>query len=193
MTTNESQFDRPIPPNAVCAQCGGRGGDVRWYCLIGNGDHPRRFLFCGACSEKVKAPDAAPTAPVWPTLTEAEMQRETRRQKAFARLGTENPICVCCGETDWRCMELHHLEGKDFGKTLVCVCRNCHRKLSEAQKDHTRSASPGKPPLSGESVGRLLQGLADLLMLIAEKLWEYGAYLIEQASTPKRKHKAVRA
>lgn len=193
MTTNENHLDRPIPPNAVCAQCGGSGGGIKWYCLTGNGDHPRRFLLCGACSERIKAPATAPTAPVGPTLSEADMLCETRRQKAFARLGTDHPICVCCGETNWRCMELHHLEGKDFGKTLVCVCRNCHRKLSEAQKDHTRSANPGKPPLSHESIGRLLQGLADLLMLIAEKLWEYGAYLIEQASAPKRKAKPARA
>lgn len=194
MTPNESQFDRPIPPSAVCAQCGGRHAGVQWYCLTGNGDHPRRFLLCSACTERIKAPAAViRNAPIGPTLSEADMQRETRRQKAFARLGTDHPICVCCGETDWRCMELHHLEGKEFGKTLVCVCRNCHRKLSEAQKDHTHSANPGKPPLSGQSIGQLLQGLADLLMLIAAKLWEYGAYLIEQASTPKRKPGGARA
>jgi hypothetical protein len=192
MTTNENQFDRPVPPNAVCAQCGEGSAGLKWYCLTGNGDHPRRFLLCDACAEKVKAPAPAPTAPIEPTLSEAEMQRETRRQKAFARLGTDRPICVCCGETDWCCMELHHLEGKDCGKTLVCVCRNCHRKLSEAQKDHARSAGAGKPPLSSESIGRLLQGLADFLILIAEKLWEYGAYLIEHASTPKRQAKAAR-
>ncbi|MDE2166558.1 MAG: HNH endonuclease [Alphaproteobacteria bacterium] len=125
-------------------------------------------------------------------MSEAEMQQETRRQKAFERLGTDNPICVCCGETDWRCMELHHVEGKDHGKTLVCVCRNCHRKLSHMQKDHTQSARLGKPPTNIESIGKLLQGLADFLIMLAEKLWEYGAYLIEQASAPKPKVKPVR-
>ena len=189
MTMTGNHFDRLIPLNAVCALNGAHRTNLKWYCMTGNGDHPRRFLLCDACAERIKTPAAAPPGPIGPTLNEADMQRETRRQKALARLGTDHPICVCCGETNWRCMELHHLEGKDFGKTLVCVCRNCHRKLSEAQKDHTRSASPGKPPLSGESIGRLLQGLADLLMLIAEKLWEYGAYLIEQAGTPKRKAK----
>ncbi|MGH9765676.1 MAG: hypothetical protein ACREAC_32975, partial [Blastocatellia bacterium] len=89
-------------------------------------------------------------------------------------------------------MELHHLQGKDFGSFLVCVCRNCHRKLSDMQKDHTQSGKLGKPPMNIESIGKLLQGLADFLMQLAEKLWEYGAYLIEQASTPKWKPRPSR-
>lgn len=194
MTTNENQFDRPIPPNAVCALNSAHRTNLKWCCMTGNGDHPRRFLVCDDCIKLIKAEaqtaqDAPPSAP---SMSETEMQRETRRQKAFDRLGTDSPTCVCCGETDWRCMELHHLEGKDFGKTLVCVCRNCHRKLSDMQKDHARSAEPGERPTSVESIGQFLQGLADLLIMLAEKLWEYGAYLIEQASTPKRKARSVR-
>lgn len=193
MITNENQFDRPVPPNAVCAQCGRGSAGLKWYCLTGNGDHPHRFVLCDACADKTKAPATAiPTASIEPTLSEADMQRETRRQKAFDRLGTDHPICACCGETDWRCMELHHLEGKDYGKTLVCICRNCHRKLSDMQKGHAQSAKFGERPTNVECIGQFLQGLADLLIMLAEKLWEYGAYLIEQASTPKRKLKAAR-
>ena len=120
-------------------------------------------------------------------MSEREKRYETRRQKAFDRLGTDDPICACCPETDWRCMELHHLEGEDFGKTLVIVCRNCHRKLSDAQKDHT--AKFGEPPTSIESIGQFLQGLADLLLLLAAKLWEFGEYLLEQARSQTLKKK----
>ena len=112
-------------------------------------------------------------------MSEKEMKRETRRQKAFDRLGTDHPMCACCPETDWRCMELHHLEGEDFGKTLIVVCRNCHRKLSDAQKDHPTKS--GEPPTSTERIGHFLMGLADLFLLLAGKLWEFGQYLIEQA------------
>lgn len=195
MTADQSQFDRPIPPNAVCALNGTHRANLKWCCMTGNGDHPRRFLLCEECIERIKgegeATQSASDPP--PAMSEVEMQRETRRQKAFERLGTNNPICICCGATDWRYMELHHLEGKDFGKTLVRVCRNCHRRLSDMQKDHMRSTEPGERPTSVESIGQFLQGLADLLIMLAEKLWEYGAYLIEHASTPKRKAKPARA
>jgi hypothetical protein len=189
MTTNASPFDRPIPPNAVCAQCGGHHTTLKWYCLTGDGDHPRRFLLCDECAGRIKAKAHAEQRPPTPSpsMSEAELRQETRRQRAFQRLGTDHPICVCCGGLDWRYMELHHLEGKVFGKTLVCVCRNCHRKLSNMQKDHARSAELGECPTNIERIGQFLQGLADLLVMLAEKLWEYGAYLIEQASTPNRK------
>lgn len=193
MTKSESPFDRPIPPDAVCAQCGEHRTTLKHYCLTGNGDHPRRFLLCDECADRIKTKAQATQSrpPAIPAMTEAEMRRETRRQKAFDRLGTDHPICACCGETDWQCMELHHLQGKDFGSFLVCVCRNCHRKLSDLQKDHTQSARIGERPTSIESIGQFLQGLADWLILLAEKLWEYGAYLIEQASKPKPKTKPV--
>jgi len=195
MTTNENPFDRPIPPNAVCALNGAHRTNLKWYSMTGDGDHPRRFLLCDECIKRIKAEaramQGAPASV--PSMNEAELRRETRRQKAFDRLGTDCPICICCGETDWRCMELHHLEGKDFGKTLICVCRNCHRKLSDMQKDRTPSGSSGSPPTSSECIGQFLQGLADLLILIARKLREYGAYLIEQANAPKRKSKRAGA
>jgi hypothetical protein len=76
-------------------------------------------------------------------------------------------------------MEVHHLEGKDFGKTLIVVCRNCHRKLTDAQKDHPPKF--GETPTTLESIGHFLMGLADMLLMLAGKLWEFGEYLIEQA------------
>jgi hypothetical protein len=80
-------------------------------------------------------------------------------------------------------MELHHLEGTDFGKTLINVCRNCHRKLSDAQRDHAPKL--GEPPTTLESSGHFLIGLCDLLCLIADKLRDLAEYLIEQARQQK--------
>lgn len=100
---------------------------------------------------------------------------ETRRQNAFRRLGTDNPICVLCPCADWRCLELHHIAGQKHHDDLSIVCRNCHKKLSDNQLDH--------PPVQEQDsiIGRYLIGLADLLAMIAERLKKFGLFLIEMA------------
>jgi hypothetical protein len=142
------------------------------------GQRANSFFLCDDCLGIIfaRAPGAEERNP---TMSEKDMRREVRLQRAHDRLGTEYPHCACCLETDPHCLELHHLEGKDYGKTLINLCANCHRKLSDAQKDQT--ATLGEPPVTLERIGRFLHGLADLLMLIADKLWEFGEYLIAQA------------
>mgnify|MGYP003136612480 CR=1 FL=1 len=85
---------------------------------------------------------------------------ETRKERALRRLGCDDPACIECGETDWRCLELHHIAGKDYGDDLVIVCRNCHRKLSDRQRDHLEPAGPETSTL--ERIGRFLNGIAVL-------------------------------
>ena len=105
---------------------------------------------------------------------------ERRRQRAFERLGTNTPRCVLCGESDWRCLELHHLAGKVFDDFGTILCRNCHRRASDAQKDHSKKSS--SPPDPMECIGHFLLGLADFLVLLIEKLREFGADLIARAN-----------
>ena len=112
-------------------------------------------------------------------MNDYEKLQERRKQKALERLGTNNPICVLCGETDWRCLELHHIAGKPFDGALAIVCRNCHRKLSDLQKDHPQPVSA--PPDPFEGIGHFLLGLADLFALLVEKLREFGHDLISRA------------
>jgi hypothetical protein len=124
-------------------------------------------------------------------MNETERQGERRRQNAFERLGTNNPRCVVCGETDWRCLELHHLPGRGYGDELVIVCRNCHRKLSDMQKDHPASSKEPSDPL--EIIGRFLLGMADLLELLIAKLREFGRALVAQARSHSNSEDEVRS
>lgn len=110
-----------------------------------------------------------------------ELRREKRRRRALERLGTTTPGCVECGETDWRCLEAHHVAGQDFGDDTVILCRNCHRKLSDDQRDHPQPVS--SPPGQLDRIGHFLLGLGDLLKRLAEKCLEYGHTLIEYAKT----------
>lgn len=105
--------------------------------------------------------------------------QEARKQKRLETLGSNNPVCTICGEDDWRCLEQHHIAGQAYGDDLCNVCRNCHRKLSDDQKDHPKQIS--KPPATIEAIGHFLIGLADFLALLVTKLKEFGNYLIQSA------------
>jgi len=117
-------------------------------------------------------------------MNDREKEQERRKQRAFERLGTNNPRCVHCGEKDWRTLEPHHLAGKDFDDFKAIECRNCHRKLSDAQKDHPKKSSSSPDPM--ECIGHFLLGLADFLVLLIEKLREFGADLIARANRSRK-------
>ena len=112
-------------------------------------------------------------------MNDQERKRETRRQAALDRLGTNDPRCIHCGETDWRCLEAHHVAGRAYDDFTSVECRNCHRKLSDPQKDHPPKI--GEPPSLPEQVGHFLLGLADFFLLLVEQLRKFGGELIASA------------
>lgn len=116
-------------------------------------------------------------------MIDPEYDRERRRQARLERLGTNDPQCLFCPETDPSCLELHHLSGKAFGDDCIIVCRNCHRKLSDKQRDHPPAKT--KEPNTLERLGRLLLGVADSLELVkvsgqlVQLLRQAGLHLID--------------
>jgi len=106
---------------------------------------------------------------------------EDRRQQQLRRLGTQNPRCVICGEADPGVLEKHHIAGRKYHDDQAIVCANCHRKLSDKQRDH---APPGAVEPEGflATIGHYLLGLADFLAKVVETLREFGAWLIGQPS-----------
>lgn len=113
-------------------------------------------------------------------MTDKELARETRKQRRLEKLRSNSPMCGECGECDWRCLELHHVADFDCDDGTVIVCRNCHRKVSDDQKDHPAFDHASDPML--HAIGRFLLGLADLLRLAIEKLTAFGLALIERAA-----------
>jgi hypothetical protein len=102
---------------------------------------------------------------------------EDRRQQQLRRLGTLNPRCVTCGESDPRVLEQHHIAGQRHDDDVSIVCTNCHRKLSSEQREH---ATAGEKPREDRmtDIGHYLLGLADILTLIADSLRRFGAWLV---------------
>lgn len=114
------------------------------------------------------------------TTQTKQLDFEKRKQRALQRLGSANPHCILCGESDWRCLELHHIGQEGFDSSTGIVCRNCHRKTSDAQMAHPKPLNPTEPAMF-ERIGHVLLGLADFFELLIEKLRSFGHYLIEMA------------
>lgn len=112
-------------------------------------------------------------------MTQFDDDHERREQRALRRLGTNTPRCASCGEKRWQCLELHHVAGQAHDDGLVIQCRNCHRVLSDAQRDHPPAQESADPHL--EAIGRFLLGLADMLKIALERLIEFGNALIDHA------------
>lgn len=104
---------------------------------------------------------------------------ERRKQQRLAKLGTNTPICGECGEHHWACLELHHVADHGRDEATVIICANCHKRASDAQKDHPAFDQAADPTL--DRIGHFLLGLADLLSRIVEKLIEFAHILIELA------------
>jgi hypothetical protein len=113
-------------------------------------------------------------------MDEEYLKKKRRRQRRLERLGINTPRCVVCGEDDPSCLELHHIPGRKFSDELVIVCRNCHRRLSDAQKDHPRQEAD--PPSVVECIVHFLQGLADLFEQLVPQLRKIAKQLAEKLS-----------
>ena len=108
-------------------------------------------------------------------MNDQELKLERRRQKALERLGTNNPRCTFCPCDDPLALELHHIAGRGNDDELVITCRNCHRGLTDGQKDHPPRQTD--PPSDAERIGHFLLGLADLFELLVKRLREFATKL----------------
>ena len=113
-------------------------------------------------------------------MNKQELAQETRKLRRCEQLGTNNPRCGTCGHNRWQAIEKHHPADHGRDGTTVLICRNCHRVLSDNQKDHP-AFNPNADPMLA-AIGHFLLGLADMLKLIIEKLYAFGLELIERAS-----------
>lgn len=112
-------------------------------------------------------------------MDDREINREARKQKRLERLRCNEPRCGMCGEADDRTLEAHHIAGRKHDAMTVVLCRNCHRKVSDDQKDHPSFKDGTDSTL--HAIGSFLLGLADILRIAVEKLYEFGRELIARA------------
>jgi len=106
---------------------------------------------------------------------------ERRKQARLERLKNDKPVCVACGNNDWRCFDNHHIAGCKYCALTAVHCKNCHAIANDKQYDHPDKLS-GTPSME-ETIGRLLLGLADFFEQLIETLRKFGEYLIALAAT----------
>lgn len=116
-------------------------------------------------------------------MPKKHLDREDRLERHYRRLGTRTPVCVSCGKCDPvhpEIYELHHVAGISQHGDVSIQCANCHRTLSEKQKDHV-PPGPSQPSGQMARIGHYLLGLADMLAMIVAALKTFGAWLISEA------------
>jgi len=77
-----------------------------------------------------------------------EADKTKRKQRKLNKLGSVNPRCQICGESEItalsnlnltskqkKLLEKHHIAGGHNGGETITVCLNCHAKLSDDQLD----------------------------------------------------------
>lgn len=102
---------------------------------------------------------------------------EARRRATHERLGGDEPTCCLCGCGDSRMLtENHHIAGRRCSDETVTVCLNCHRRLSDAQRDHPVVLSPD--PVLLERLAHAMVGRADLFAMLALHLHEEASGLL---------------
>lgn len=118
---------------------------------------------------------------------EREVFRDTRRNTAARRLGSDRAMCLICGNTNPHVLsrgEGDHLAGEKFAEDTAFVCRNCHAERSELQREQPAGAACGSrgahgpPPNPLEVIGRWLLGMAEYFELLKVTLRRFGEYLI---------------
>ena len=62
-------------------------------------------------------------------MDDREFLRERRKQRCLERIGTDNPLCPDCGETDWRCFEASSMPR----------CANCQIKAAPTRPERSKA------------------------------------------------------
>lgn len=105
-------------------------------------------------------------------MNERQIAELRRADKQARLLGTRHPICRVCGISDRRVrFERHHVVARFAGRRLceatVILCRRCHDRVSDMQKD-LPVLDPSINPALAVRINRA-RGEAQLLALVAEQ------------------------
>jgi hypothetical protein len=113
-------------------------------------------------------------------MTDILTAEELRREKDYRRLRTRNPICLHCGYSNHpAAMELAHIAPRKIHDDAGVLCSNCHREMSDPEKDRPYAPVTQNPQM--EIIGRYLLALSEWFIRIAETIAEFGRWLLQQA------------
>ncbi len=106
------------------------------------------------------------------------LQNDIRKARRRRRLGP-TAICALCGETASETLENHHIVGTANDPALkLRVCRNCHAKLTEAQRAAGVDLRHTMPRTLPEVIASVLRALGAFFQALGKKLSEWADRLL---------------
>ncbi len=106
------------------------------------------------------------------------LQNDVRKARRRRRLGP-TVICALCGETAPETLEYHHVVGVANDPALrLRVCRNCHAKLTEAQRAAGVDLRRIAPRTLPEVIASILRALGAFFQDLGKKLSEWADRLL---------------
>lgn len=86
-------------------------------------------------------------------MDDNDWRRLARKHSRARKNGTINPFCCVCGEHHWAVRyDLHHFAERKYDDRTIRLCRTCHEKVTDMQKDY--------PPISPDTNPRLARFIA---------------------------------
>jgi hypothetical protein len=117
------------------------------------------------------------------------IKRALRVERRRLELGSNNPQCFYCGESDIACLELDHPVTRGLDPVFKrVVCRNCHRKL-EIRRDVSGLTKNGQHDTT-RSEG---EARCDYLLLLAEDQDSIAELLLSTTASPESIAAALRS
>lgn len=117
------------------------------------------------------------------------IKRAWRLEQRRAELGSDNPQCFYCGESDIECLEAEHPATCKYDQLFKrAVCRNCHRKL-ELRRDLAGLTKNGQHDTQESEI----EGLRSYLSLMAEDQYSIAERLESGPASPQLVAAAVAA
>jgi len=106
---------------------------------------------------------------------------ERCKQRLYEKMGTNHPVCIASGATDWQIFEGHHVAGRRFDAHVEYFSADMHRRFTHAQK--SRPGPTSDSPGTGERAGHYCVGLADILSPVARVAEGFGHGLVKLADS----------
>lgn len=70
-------------------------------------------------------------------MEDVELRTLARKHNRLRKHGTRFPFCCLCGEHHWVVRyELHHFGERHYDPRTIRLCKSCHDKVSDMQKDY---------------------------------------------------------
>ena len=116
-------------------------------------------------------------------MDDIEWNRLGRKHERLRKHGTDNPFCCACGEHHWAVRyERHHIAHRKYDPCTIRLCKTCHDKVTDMQKDYPPIPSGTDPRLA--RIIAMLRGRIIMQRLMQEHDEELEAWLSGAPALP---------